>query len=112
MQRMDLGQPLLAVVDFAHSPASLELVSTTLRPLVGQGFDGTPGCLIALFGSAGLRDGAKRRLMGRVVGRPQDSRAITAEDPRTEIWTPSTERSPPGWRSSHRPPPSWLSQTG
>lgn len=84
MQRMDLGQPFLAVVDFAHSPASLERALTTLRPLVGQGPDGTPGRLIALFGSAGLRDGAKRRLMGRVGGRLADFCVITAEDPRTE----------------------------
>ncbi len=84
MQRMDLGQPFLAVVDFAHSPASLERALTTLRPLVGQGPDGKPGRLIALFGSAGLRDGAKRRLMGQVGGRLADFCVITAEDPRTE----------------------------
>ncbi len=84
MQRMDLGQPFLAVVDFAHSPASLERALTTLRPLVGQAPGGKPGRLIAVFGSAGLRDGAKRRLMGRVGGRLADFCVITAEDPRTE----------------------------
>ena len=84
MQRMDLGQPFLAVVDFAHSPASLERALITLRPLVGRGPGGEPGRLIAVFGSAGLRDGAKRRLMGRVSGRLADFSVITAEDPRTE----------------------------
>ncbi len=49
MQRMDLGQPFLAVVDFAHSPASLERALTTLRPLVGQGADGTPGSLVSFL---------------------------------------------------------------
>lgn len=79
MQRMDGGQAFLALVDFAHSPGSLERALKTLRPLVGAG-----GRLIAVFGSAGLRDKAKRRLMGQVSGRLADFTIITAEDPRTE----------------------------
>ncbi|MEZ4676302.1 MAG: UDP-N-acetylmuramyl-tripeptide synthetase [Caldilineaceae bacterium] len=84
MERMDRGQSFLAVVDFAHSPVSLERALLTLRKLVGQRDDGNPARLIALFGSAGLRDRAKRRLMGRVSGRLADFTVITAEDPRTE----------------------------
>lgn len=87
MERMDRGQPFLAVVDFAHSPVSLERALITLRKLVGQQPDGQPGRLIAVFGSAGLRDRAKRRLMGRVSGRLADFTVITAEDPRTEVLT-------------------------
>jgi UDP-N-acetylmuramoyl-L-alanyl-D-glutamate--2,6-diaminopimelate ligase len=79
MQRMDRGQDFLAIVDFAHSPVSLERALKTLRPLVAPG-----GRLIAIFGSAGLRDRAKRRLMGQVSGRLADYTIITAEDPRTE----------------------------
>jgi UDP-N-acetylmuramoyl-L-alanyl-D-glutamate--2,6-diaminopimelate ligase len=79
MERIDRGQDFLALVDFAHSPASLERALTTLRQLVGEG-----GRLIAIFGSAGLRDKAKRRLMGQVSGRLADFTVITAEDPRTE----------------------------
>jgi UDP-N-acetylmuramoyl-L-alanyl-D-glutamate--2,6-diaminopimelate ligase len=71
-------------VDFAHSPVSLERALTTLRPLVGVAPDGARGRLIAVFGSAGLRDRAKRRLMGEVSGRLADFTVITAEDPRTE----------------------------
>jgi UDP-N-acetylmuramoyl-L-alanyl-D-glutamate--2,6-diaminopimelate ligase len=56
----------------------------TLRPLVGSHPDGAPGRLIAVFGSAGLRDRAKRRLMGQVSGRLADFTVVTAEDPRTE----------------------------
>ncbi len=82
MQRMDMGQEFLAVVDFAHSPASLERALQTLRPLVGAG--GRAGRLIAVFGCAGLRDRGKRRLMGQVSGRLADFTIITAEDPRTE----------------------------
>jgi UDP-N-acetylmuramoyl-L-alanyl-D-glutamate--2,6-diaminopimelate ligase len=84
MQRIDRGQPFLAVVDFAHTPVSLERALLTLRPLVGAGDDGRKGRLIAVFGSAGLRDRDKRRLMGQVSGRLADYTVITAEDPRTE----------------------------
>ncbi len=94
MERIDAGQPFLAIVDFAHSPVSLERALLTLRPLVGQNLVGQnlvgqddaggTGRLIAVFGSAGLRDRAKRRLMGQVSGRLADITIITAEDPRTE----------------------------
>ena len=84
MQRMDGGQPFLSIVDFAHTPVSLERALVTLRPLVGQGTPGGQGRLIAVFGSAGMRDREKRYLMGRVSGRLADFTVITAEDPRTE----------------------------
>jgi UDP-N-acetylmuramoyl-L-alanyl-D-glutamate--2,6-diaminopimelate ligase len=84
MERIDRGQPFLAIVDFAHSPASLARALQTLRALVGQGASTGQGRLIAVFGSAGLRDRAKRRLMGQVSGRLADFTVITAEDPRTE----------------------------
>lgn len=81
MERIDCGQPFLAIVDFAHSPASLERALLTLRRLlVPEG----NGRIIAIFGSAGLRDVEKRRLMGQVSGRFADFTIITAEDPRTE----------------------------
>ncbi len=81
MQRIDAGQSFLALVDFAHTPVSLERALTTLRTLVnGQ----AGGRLIAVFGSAGLRDRAKRFLMGEISGRLADYTLITAEDPRTE----------------------------
>jgi UDP-N-acetylmuramoyl-L-alanyl-D-glutamate--2,6-diaminopimelate ligase len=92
MERIDRGQPFLALVDFAHSPASLERALLALRTVVqhrniqaeeGQhGEDG--GRIIAVFGSAGLRDKEKRALMGEVSGRLADFTVITAEDPRTE----------------------------
>ncbi len=87
MERIDQGQDFLAIVDFAHSPASLERALQTLRGLVGQDGEGGQGRLIAVFGSAGLRDRAKRRLMGAVSGRLADFTVVTAEDPRTEDLT-------------------------
>jgi UDP-N-acetylmuramoyl-L-alanyl-D-glutamate--2,6-diaminopimelate ligase len=84
MQRIDRGQPFLAIIDFAHTPVSLERALLTLRPLVGRRANGAPGHLIAVFGSAGLRDREKRSWMGRISGRLADFTVITAEDPRTE----------------------------
>jgi UDP-N-acetylmuramoyl-L-alanyl-D-glutamate--2,6-diaminopimelate ligase len=82
MERIDHGQDFLALVDFAHSPASLERALLTLRAMLAQ--SNPDGRIIAVFGSAGLRDRAKRRLMGQVSGRLADVTVITAEDPRTE----------------------------
>lgn len=84
MERIEEGQAFLALVDFAHSPASLERALHTLRPLVGVSPTGQPGRLIAVFGSAGLRDKTKRGLMGEISGRLADFSVVTAEDPRTE----------------------------
>lgn len=79
MERIDEGQPFLAVVDFAHSPVSLARALETVRPLVAP-----DGRLITVFGSAGERDRAKRYLMGAVGAQLADVTIITAEDPRTE----------------------------
>ncbi len=84
MERIERGQSFLAVVDFAHTPVSLQRALETLRPLVGHGAAHGNGRLIAVFGSAGLRDREKRHLMGRVSGQLADYSVITAEDPRTE----------------------------
>lgn len=77
MEPIDDGQDFLAIVDFAHTPVSLENALTTAREM-------TQGRLIAVFGSAGLRDKAKRAMMGAIAGRLADMSVITAEDPRTE----------------------------
>lgn len=77
MEPIDDGQDFLAIVDFAHTPVSLENALTTAREM-------TQGRLIAVFGSAGLRDKAKRAMMGEIAGRLADMSVITAEDPRTE----------------------------
>lgn len=79
MERVDRGQPFTAIVDFAHTPNALARALETTRELVSPN-----GRVIAVFGSAGLRDRAKRRLMGEVAARLADFTVITAEDPRTE----------------------------
>ncbi|MDF1500935.1 MAG: UDP-N-acetylmuramoyl-L-alanyl-D-glutamate--2,6-diaminopimelate ligase [Anaerolineales bacterium] len=77
MEQIDLGQPFTAIVDFAHTPNALKRALETAREF-------TPGRLIAVFGSAGLRDRAKRRLMAEVSAELADLTILTAEDPRTE----------------------------
>jgi len=76
-ERIDEGQDFLAIVDFAHTPNSLEQALRAARQM-------TRGQVIVVFGAAGLRDVEKRGLMGRVAGRLADKIVITAEDPRTE----------------------------
>ncbi len=79
MERIERGQPFTALVDFAHTPNALAQALTTVRATLSSA-----GRLIVVFGSAGLRDREKRRLMGDVAARLADLTVITAEDPRTE----------------------------
>lgn len=77
MERIDMGQPFTAMVDFAHTPNALKSVLQAARKL-------TTGRVIAVFGSAGLRDRAKRRMMAETSAQLADISVLTAEDPRTE----------------------------
>ncbi len=77
MERIDEGQPFLALVDFAHTPNSLRRSLAVAQTL-------TSGRVIAVFGCAGLRDAEKRPLMGRIAAELADITILTAEDPRTE----------------------------
>ena len=80
MERVEAGQPFGVIVDFAHSPASLQTVLDLLAPLAAS----SGGGLIAVFGSAGERDTAKRPLMGRIAGERARIVVVTDEDPRGE----------------------------
>jgi UDP-N-acetylmuramoyl-L-alanyl-D-glutamate--2,6-diaminopimelate ligase len=77
MERIDLGQDFLAIVDFAHTPNAIKQALKTARDL-------TNGRVIAVFGSAGLRDVEKRKLMPEIAVGLADEIILTAEDPRTE----------------------------
>jgi len=79
MERIDRGQPFTLIVDYAHTPASLATVLDELASRVGPG-----GGRIAVFGSAGERDVAKRALQGRVAGERCRAVIVTDEDPRGE----------------------------
>ena len=77
MERIDLGQPFAAIVDFAHTPNALRVATETVRKM-------TDKRVITIFGSAGLRDKEKRRMMAEVSAELADVSILTAEDPRTE----------------------------
>jgi UDP-N-acetylmuramoyl-L-alanyl-D-glutamate--2,6-diaminopimelate ligase len=80
MERLDAGQRFGIVIDYAHSPASLEKVLGLLAPLAAA----RGGEVIAVFGSAGERDTDKRPMMGRIAGRLCRLVIVTDEDPRGE----------------------------
>jgi UDP-N-acetylmuramoyl-L-alanyl-D-glutamate--2,6-diaminopimelate ligase len=82
MQRIDEGQDFIAIVDFAHTPDALEKALAAGRTMLGNGKR-----LIAVFGSAGLRDVEKRRMMAETSAKFADVTILTAEDPRTESLT-------------------------
>ncbi|MCY4020688.1 MAG: UDP-N-acetylmuramoyl-L-alanyl-D-glutamate--2,6-diaminopimelate ligase [Chloroflexi bacterium] len=79
MERIDAGQDFIAMVDFAHSPNALRRALQAGRGMLPPGKR-----LIAVFGSAGLRDVEKRRLMAETSAQLADLTVLTAEDPRTE----------------------------
>lgn len=70
--------PFMVVIDFAHTPESLNAALQELRMSVKKS-----GRLIAVFGCAGQRDPGRRR-MGAVAAKFADFFVVTAEDPRTE----------------------------
>ncbi|MBZ0293272.1 MAG: UDP-N-acetylmuramoyl-L-alanyl-D-glutamate--2,6-diaminopimelate ligase [Anaerolineae bacterium] len=82
MERIDEGQDFTAIVDFAHTPNALKNALEAARAMLQPGQR-----LIAIFGSAGLRDREKRRLMAETSARLADVTVLTAEDPRTESLT-------------------------
>ena len=77
MERIDLGQNFTAIVDFAHTPNALKVSLEAGRTM-------TDKRVIVVFGSAGLRDKEKRRMMAETSAELADLTVLTAEDPRTE----------------------------
>lgn len=69
------GQPFRVIVDFASTPDAFEKIFESVRPA-------TKGKLIAVFGSAGRRDEAKRSIQGKIAGRFCDEIILTEEDDR------------------------------
>ena len=111
MEVIDMGQDFTAIVDFAHTPNALKVTLETAREMLknsplslggerpgaalslpapvkrskpgSKRVRGTPR-IIVIFGSAGLRDKEKRRMMAEISAELADLTVLTAEDPRTE----------------------------
>jgi UDP-N-acetylmuramoyl-L-alanyl-D-glutamate--2,6-diaminopimelate ligase len=77
MERVDAGQPYLAVVDYSHKPAAVDGALRALRPL-------TRGRLIIVLGCGGDRDRGKRPHMGEIAARGADLLIVTDDNPRSE----------------------------
>lgn len=71
------GHPYTVVVDYAHTPDSLDNVLKTAREF-------TTNKLISVFGCGGDRDKTKRPIMGGIGARASDISVITSDNPRTE----------------------------
>ncbi|BBX69672.1 UDP-N-acetylmuramoyl-L-alanyl-D-glutamate--2,6-diaminopimelate ligase [Mycolicibacterium psychrotolerans] len=77
LEKIDRGQPFLAVVDYAHKPGALRAVLETLR-------DQCAGRLAVVFGAGGNRDAGKREPMGEVAAEAADLVVVTDDNPRDE----------------------------
>ncbi|MBV6402924.1 MAG: UDP-N-acetylmuramoyl-L-alanyl-D-glutamate--2,6-diaminopimelate ligase [Anaerolineales bacterium] len=100
MERIDLGQNFTAIVDFAHTPNALKSALEAAREMLNSATENIENIekknsensavsvakksVITVFGSAGLRDKAKRRMMAEIGAELADVCILTAEDPRTE----------------------------
>jgi UDP-N-acetylmuramoyl-L-alanyl-D-glutamate--2,6-diaminopimelate ligase len=71
------GKPYTVMIDYAHTPDSLENILKTIKEFV-------PNRLISVFGCGGDRDKGKRPEMGKISGEIADLTIITSDNPRTE----------------------------
>lgn len=71
------GQDFTVMIDYSHTPDSMENILRTVRGYAR-------GRVVGLFGAGGDRDHAKRPIMGRIAGELCDLCVVTSDNPRSE----------------------------
>jgi UDP-N-acetylmuramoyl-L-alanyl-D-glutamate--2,6-diaminopimelate ligase len=85
MESVDEGQDFAVLVDYAHTPDSLENVLGAAGELTGTGTgEQGKGRVVCVFGAGGDRDRGKRPQMGEIGARMADVLVITSDNPRSE----------------------------
>jgi UDP-N-acetylmuramoyl-L-alanyl-D-glutamate--2,6-diaminopimelate ligase len=80
---VEAGQDFAVLIDYAHTPDSLENVLRAAAELAGSS-GGERGRVICVFGAGGDRDRGKRPLMGEAAARLSDLAIVTSDNPRSE----------------------------
>ena len=80
---VDEGQDFAVIVDYAHTPDSLQNVLAAARELT-RGEGGSGGRVVCVFGAGGDRDRGKRPLMGEIAANMADVALVTSDNPRSE----------------------------
>jgi len=77
MERLDVDAPFDVIIDYAHSPDSLEKLLKSVRKIYN-------GRIVLVFGCNGDRDREKRPIMGRIAGTYADTVVVTSDNPASE----------------------------